>query len=130
EVQGRHATRAAAGESTATTQVDVVAGSPTGDGSASPGAPIAAGSGPERPGPAVASGPLACAAPSSAPGITDDEIAIGTINSLSGPVPGLGASHLAATQAYAAYRNATGGVCGRKVRVVAADDGADGARYR
>ncbi|MDQ2650827.1 MAG: ABC transporter substrate-binding protein, partial [Actinomycetota bacterium] len=81
-------------------------------------------------GPASSGGPLPCAAPSTAPGITDDEIAVATINTLSGPVPGLGASHLAATQAYAAYRNATGGVCGRRIRVVAADDGADTARYR
>ena len=55
---------------------------------------------------------------------------MGAINSLSGPIPGLGASFEAATRAYVAYRNATGGVCGRKVELAAADDGFDGARYR
>src|SRR5690606_24541373 len=45
-------------------------------------------------------------------------------------VPGLGASAAAAARAYAAYRNATGGVCGRKVVVRDVDDGSDTARYR
>lgn len=71
-----------------------------------------------------------CDAKSNAPGVSDDEIVLGTINSLSGPVPGLGTSHLAATQAYIAYRNSRGGVCGRKVVLRATDDGGDNARYR
>ena len=40
-------------------------------------------------------GPSPAAAPSDAPGVTDTEITLGTISSLSGPVPGLGASALA-----------------------------------
>jgi branched-chain amino acid transport system substrate-binding protein len=73
---------------------------------------------------------LPCAASTAAPGITDDELVVGTINSLSGPVPGLGASHLAATQAYVAHRNANGGVCGRQVRLLTVDDGSDAGRNR
>ena len=33
-------------------------------------------------------------------------------------------------RAYVAYRNATGGVCGRQIGLKTADDGADNGRYR
>ena len=85
---------------------------PSGDAS---GAPVAA---------------LPCTAPSDAPGVSASEITIGSISSLSGPVPGLGASAAAATRAYVAYRNATGGVCGRQIVLREADDGTDNGRYR
>lgn len=130
ELRGRYGARAAGGASTATTTPELTAG-PTGAQTPGGAGPLATGpTGPVAAGPSQASGPLPCSAPSDAPGVTDDELAIATINTLSGPVPGLGASHLAATQAYAAYRNATGGVCGRQVRLVTADDGADVARNR
>ena len=90
------------------------------DGAAAGGDGAAAGGG----------GPLACAAPSDAPGVTDTEIAFGTVSSLSGPVPGLGESALRAVQAYAAYRNANGGVCGRQLVVRDGDDGTDNGRHR
>ncbi|HEY9557492.1 MAG TPA: ABC transporter substrate-binding protein, partial [Acidimicrobiales bacterium] len=73
---------------------------------------------------------LPCSAPSDAPGVADGEIVVGTAQSLSGPVPGLGASNLAAIQAHVAYRNANGGVCGRQVVLRSADDGGDNARNR
>lgn len=63
-------------------------------------------------------------------GVTDDEIVLGEISSLSGPVPGLGASAAAAVRAYVAMRNAGGGVCGRRLVLREADDGTDAARYR
>ena len=75
-------------------------------------------------------GPLPCAAPSDENGVTDSQIVVGEISSLSGPVPGLGASAAAASRAYVAFRNATGGVCGREVVLREADDGTDSARYR
>lgn len=78
----------------------------------------------------VAAASLPCAAPSTANGVTDDTITIGTIASLTGPVPGLGASAVAAVRAYVEYRNATGGVCGRRVVLKRADDGTDTGRYR
>ena len=52
------------------------------------------------------------------------------MTSLSGPIPGLGESSLSAVQAYAAYLNANGGVCGRQVKVRVGDDGGDNARNR
>jgi ABC-type branched-subunit amino acid transport system substrate-binding protein len=75
-------------------------------------------------------GPRPCAAPSDAPGVTDTELTVGTISSLSGPVPGLGRSAAAAARAYVAYRNSTGGVCGRQIVLREADDGTDNGRYR
>ena len=73
---------------------------------------------------------LPCAAPSSEKGVTDSQITVGAISSVSGPVPGLGASAAAAPRAYIAFRNASGGVCGRKIVLKEADDGTDTARYR
>jgi ABC-type branched-subunit amino acid transport system substrate-binding protein len=77
-----------------------------------------------------ASGPAPCSAPSDAPGVSDTEITLGSISTQSGAVPGLGASSLAAVQAYIAYRNATGGVCGRQLALRSADDGMDNGRHR
>ena len=78
----------------------------------------------------TATGSKPCAAPSNAPGMTDEQITLATINSISGPSPGLGASSLAAARAYVAYRNSIGGVCGRQVVLKDGDDGVDNARYR
>jgi ABC-type branched-subunit amino acid transport system substrate-binding protein len=78
----------------------------------------------------TASGPLPCGSHSDAVGVTDTEVTVGTLNSLSGPVPGLGSSYLAATQAYVAYRNSIGGVCGRHITLKSADDGGDSATNR
>ena len=77
-----------------------------------------------------ASKDLPCAAPSKEIGVTDKEIKVGSISSLTGPVPGLGGSAAGAARAYVAYRNATGGVCGRKIVLREADDGTDNGRYR
>jgi ABC-type branched-subunit amino acid transport system substrate-binding protein len=71
-----------------------------------------------------------CAAPTDAPGVTDTELTVGSISSLSGPVPGFGTTSHAATQAYVEYRNAKGGVCGRKIVMRTGDDGTDVGRHR
>lgn len=92
----------------------------------SAGAPGQAGGGAT----AAAAGPAPCAAPSDAPGVTADTITVGTIATVSGPVPGLGASAVGAVRSYVAYRNATGGVCGRQIVLKEGDDGADNSRYR
>lgn len=97
----------------------------SGDAAAVDGAAV-----PEGEAPPGAAGPAACDAPSDAPGVTDSEITLGTISTQSGPVPGLGESALAAVQAYVAYRNSTGGVCGRQLALRSADDGADNGRHR
>ena len=78
----------------------------------------------------AASGDKPCAAPSDAPGVNDTTITLGTISTLSGAVPGLGASSEGAARAYVAYRNATGGVCGRELVLKTADDGMDNGRHR
>lgn len=77
-----------------------------------------------------ASGPLPCAAPSDATGVSAGEITVGSVNSLSGPAPGLAASSAAAARAYVAYRNSIGGVCGRQITLQVVDDGTDSGRYR
>jgi ABC-type branched-subunit amino acid transport system substrate-binding protein len=62
--------------------------------------------------------------------VTDSEIILGNINTISGPVPGLGASQAAAVRAYVDYRNSIGGACGRQIRLLQADDGLDVGRNR
>jgi ABC-type branched-subunit amino acid transport system substrate-binding protein len=106
--------------------LDVAGGvASAGDGGGGTG-PAADGAG----GAGASGGPAPCEVASDAPGVTDREIRLGSISSLSGPVPGLGASSAAAARAYVAYRNATGGVCGRRVVLQEADDGTETARYR
>ncbi|MCU1488168.1 MAG: hypothetical protein JWN67_4914, partial [Actinomycetia bacterium] len=78
----------------------------------------------------AATGTKPCNVPTAAPGVTAKEITIGDVSTLSGPVPGLGRSSQAAAQAYVAFRNSTGGVCGRKLVLKTADDGADNGRFR
>jgi ABC-type branched-subunit amino acid transport system substrate-binding protein len=75
-------------------------------------------------------GPRPCAAPSNENGVSPTTITVGAISSESGPVPGLGSSAAAAVRALVAQRNATGGVCARKIVLKEADDGTDNARYR
>jgi ABC-type branched-subunit amino acid transport system substrate-binding protein len=89
---------------------------------------VAAGSGSKAP--AGARGSLPCAAPSNEKGVSPTTITVGAISSESGPVPGLGSSAAAAVRALVTQRNATGGVCGRKIVLKEADDGTDNARYR
>jgi ABC-type branched-subunit amino acid transport system substrate-binding protein len=95
-------------------------------GTAQPSAVGGSGGGPA----AEASGPAPCTAPSDAPGVSADDVTIGTVSTVSGPVPGLGASALGAVRAYVAYRNSTGGVCGRQIQLREADDGADNGQNR
>ncbi|MBV8693002.1 MAG: ABC transporter substrate-binding protein [Actinobacteria bacterium] len=78
----------------------------------------------------AARGAQPCAAHSDAPGVTDSTVTVGTISTLSGPVPGLGESSQGAARAYVAYMNSKGGVCGRKVDLKTGDDGYDAGRYR
>ena len=62
-------------------------------------------------------------------GVTAGAINLGGVYQLSGAVPGFGQRGLDGIQAYIAYVNATGGVCGRQVTYVAADDGFDSAKH-
>lgn len=56
-------------------------------------------------------------------GITDNEIQVGFVMPLSGPPASLGLAILVGTKIAAAEINAQGGVNGRKVKVIAEDDG-------
>ncbi len=56
-------------------------------------------------------------------GITDTEIKLGMVNAQSGPASGLGRGLRAGAQAYFQDLNARGGVHGRQISLVVADDG-------
>jgi ABC-type branched-subunit amino acid transport system substrate-binding protein len=60
-----------------------------------------------------------------ATGVTATSITVGNITSISGVAPGLTQSAQQATQAWAAYVNSTGGICGRQIKVQPFDDGND-----
>jgi ABC-type branched-subunit amino acid transport system substrate-binding protein len=113
---------------TATSLADVGVASPAATGGTGPVPSDPAST--NRPAGPSASGPRPCAAPSSAPGVSPTELVVGSISSLSGPVPGFGANGAAGIRAYVAHRNATGGVCGRKLVLKTADDGTEQGRYR
>ena len=124
---------------------DVAAGDAGGDAtqpaaSADAGAPAAASpAGPQSGAPGGGGGPVATAAPidagTSGPcrpsggatdkGVSDTEVQIGNVATISGPVPGLGQTMVNGTKAYVAYVNAKGGVCGRKLKLVTGDDRLD-----
>lgn len=86
--------------------------SPESDGSAAP----------------AAGGAAPCTAPSSEVGVTDDVITIGNVSQLSGVIPGFARPAVDGAQAYIAFLNAHGGLCGRAVELAVADDGFDAAR--
>ena len=58
----------------------------------------------------------------SGPGVTASTITIGQITTTSGPVPGLFQDSNDGLDAYVAYLNANGGIDGRQVKIVRADD--------
>jgi ABC-type branched-subunit amino acid transport system substrate-binding protein len=58
-------------------------------------------------------------------GVTPTEIAIGNVVTISGPVPGLGQTAQNGVKAYVNYVNSKGGVCGRKLKLLPADDRLD-----
>jgi ABC-type branched-subunit amino acid transport system substrate-binding protein len=81
-------------------------------------------------------GPNGTSAPSggnggaTATGVTATTITVGDIASLSGVAPGLTQSAQQATEAWAAYVNSQGGICGRMIKVQPFDDGNDsGTNY-
>jgi ABC-type branched-subunit amino acid transport system substrate-binding protein len=87
---------------------------------------------------AASSGPTACGSNgnqtpaggnggATATGVTSTTITVGNIVSISGVAPGLTQSAQQAIEAWAAYVNSTGGICGRQVKVQPFDDGNDSA---
>ena len=63
-------------------------------------------------------------------GVTETEIRIGNVSTLSGPVPGLFRGALVGTQAAFAYQNSQGGLFGRQFVVVSGDDAFDPGQNR
>jgi len=59
----------------------------------------------------------------SGPGLTSDSITIGTVATITGPVPGLFQGAVTGVEAYANYINSQGGINGRKLVVKSLDDG-------
>jgi len=58
-------------------------------------------------------------------GVTANQITVGTVADLSGPVPGLFQAAPYGAEAYFAYINSQGGVCGRKLKITTADSQTD-----
>ena len=57
--------------------------------------------------------------------MTDTEIKLGNVSTISGPVPNFGATGRAGAKAYLDFVNNQGGVCGRKLSLVNGDDRLD-----
>ena len=66
---------------------------------------------------------IRCFAQTPSPGVTDEEILIGNIQDLSGPIKELGLLIPAGSQMYFDYINEQGGVIGRKIRMITEDHG-------
>ncbi len=62
-------------------------------------------------------------------GVTDTEIKIGNVSTISGPVPGFGQTGVNGVKAYVNFKNSQGGVCGRKLTLVTADDRLDAGQH-
>ena len=66
---------------------------------------------------------IGCVNQTPSPGVTDDEILIGNIQDLSGPIKELGLLIPGGSQMYFDYINEQGGVNGRKIRMITEDHG-------
>lgn len=95
-------------------------GTGTGTAAGGTGDPAAAGGGG---GPAA--GGACTPQPSNAPGVSDTEIKLGNVSTISGPVQNFGATGRAGAKAYLDYVNSQGGVCGRQLSLVNGDDRLD-----
>ncbi|MCU1485616.1 MAG: hypothetical protein JWN67_2362 [Actinomycetia bacterium] len=63
-------------------------------------------------------------------GVTGQEIRLGWVGTLTGPVPGIFRAALVGTQAWINYQNSQGGLMGRKLSLVPADDSLDSGKNR
>lgn len=63
--------------------------------------------------------------PSSEVGVTDTEIHLGNVSTITGPIAGFGTTGVNGAKAYVAYINSQGGVCGRQLVLDTADDRLD-----
>jgi ABC-type branched-subunit amino acid transport system substrate-binding protein len=63
-------------------------------------------------------------------GVTANSITVGSVTTLSGPVPGLFAGAVKGARAYFAYQNSLGGIYGRQLNLSVADDQLDCGQNR
>lgn len=63
-------------------------------------------------------------------GVTADEVVLGNVSTLSGPVPGLFQGAVVGAQAVIAYQNSIGGIHGRTIRMDVRDDHFDSGSNR
>ncbi|HEX3459300.1 MAG TPA: ABC transporter substrate-binding protein [Acidimicrobiales bacterium] len=99
------------------------AGSAATAGGSATGGAAATGGGAPSGAAAVAAGPVCPnGAAGSGPGVSASTITLGNVSTVTGPVPGLFTSARLGTQAFIAYQNSIGGVCGRKLALSSADD--------
>jgi ABC-type branched-subunit amino acid transport system substrate-binding protein len=95
------------------------------------GGPATTAAGATGGGPATTAGPggaaAGCASSGKATdkGVTPTELTIGNVSTISGPIPGFGQTGVNAVKAYVNYANSTGGICGRKLKLLTADDRLD-----
>ena len=68
-----------------------------------------------------------CSGGASDTGVSKDEIKLGLIASLTGPLPGQFNSAVEAVDAHFRAINDAGGICGRRVKLIIRDDSGDGA---
>jgi len=69
-----------------------------------------------------------CSGPADAPGVSSSQVDLGTVTTLTGPVPGIFQDVVYGVDAFAAYMNSVGGICGRKVVFDVADDDLDASQ--
>jgi ABC-type branched-subunit amino acid transport system substrate-binding protein len=62
--------------------------------------------------------------------VSQGEVKVGNVSTMSGPVPGFGQTGVAGVRAYFNMVNATGGVCGRKLTLLTGDDRLQAASNR
>lgn len=110
---------------TGPTQAGASGNGATGANGAATGPAVVEGGGPT---PDAASTSEACAGPSTEVGVTADTITLGGVFQLSGLLPRFAQTGAYGAQAYAEYLNASGGLCGRQVEYIVADDGFDASR--
>jgi ABC-type branched-subunit amino acid transport system substrate-binding protein len=128
---GVGAGEAATGQSAESAATGGAAAGGTGSG-ATGGAKAATGGAKAATGAAAASsaGGATCKAgtPSSDPGVTATEIHFGNVSTTGGPVPGIFAGARDGANAFFAYQNSQGGVCGRQLKLDFQDDNLDPSR--
>jgi ABC-type branched-subunit amino acid transport system substrate-binding protein len=112
-----------------------------GDATTAETAPTAGGAGPAGAGPtpgAAGATPTTAAAQAAQAsrggatdvGVTADEIRLGWVGTLTGPVPGIFRGALAGTQAWVNYQNSQGGLMGRRLKLIPGDDALDSGKNR